>query len=127
MTGYWKPWAAPFLGGLILGALLSLGVVRHFHRPFRNDEQHRKHMLEHFSRKLDLTPEQKKKVGDIFEANGQKMRALWDETRPKFAGLRDATNAEIRALLTPDQQKKFDVFQKKMEARWKRLDDERAS
>ena len=53
-------------------------------------------MLEHMSEKLELTDEQKGELQIIFDAQGEKMRALHDETQEK-----------INAVLTPEQQEKM--------------------
>jgi Spy/CpxP family protein refolding chaperone len=105
---------APFLLGVLVGAGLAFYGGRHMHRSFRDMENRHKHMLDRFSRKLDLTPEQRQKVGAIMEESGKKMRSLWDESRPKAEALRKETADKIRALLNPDQIKKFDAFQKEM-------------
>jgi len=44
------------------------------------------------------------------------MKGLWDEMRPKAEEVRNSTKTQIRSLLTPEQQKKFDVLQE----RWRR-------
>src|SRR3990167_7323824 len=79
----------------------------------------KQYMLERFSKELHLSAEQKNQVSAIFEKRHPQMLALQAEMRPKFETLRNATDAEIRALLNADQQKKFDEIHAKMEARWK--------
>jgi Spy/CpxP family protein refolding chaperone len=128
MTISWKQAAPAFAVGLLAGALLSFWAPRGLmHRGFHGyDMEHRQHeLLERFSRKLSLTPEQRTKVGAILEEKGRKMKSLWQDTRPKFDEVRKSTSAEIRALLTPEQQTKFDALQQKMEARWKHHMDDR--
>jgi hypothetical protein len=125
MTTTWKQSALFFAAGLLAGGLTVFGVLRHGHHGFRDDPAHRRRMLDRFSRKMDLTPDQKRKVGEIFGANGQKMRGLWDEMRPKFEALRKSTDAQIRGLLNLEQQAKFEEFQKKMDARRKRWEERR--
>jgi Spy/CpxP family protein refolding chaperone len=94
----WKHVVVSLLIGLIAGA--GLGRAAHHFRP--HDPRAR---LERFGRRLGLSPEQKAKAGEIFEAN-----------RRKLEEVRASTRAELRALLTPPQQEQFD----KMEEKWRK-------
>ena len=56
-----------------------------------------------------LTAEQKTKITAVLEKSGKDMMALGqDATREQRMEIGTAANKEIRALLTADQQKKFD-------------------
>ena len=56
-----------------------------------------------------LTAEQKTKITAILEKSGKDMMALGqDATREQRMEVGQAANKEIRAVLTADQQKKFD-------------------
>jgi Spy/CpxP family protein refolding chaperone len=64
---------------------------------------------------LSLTPDQVEKVKPILNSEREALRALMQDTstdreakRPKMREIRDAHNAKIRAVLTPDQQAKMD-------------------
>ncbi len=83
----------------------------------------KEHMLQKFSSELNLTEEQKEKVSAIFDAKHPKMMALHDEVRPKFEALRGEAETEIREILTPEQQKKFEEMNARMEK--KRQEKER--
>ena len=72
-------------------------------------------MLEHISKELHLSEEQKQKVSAIFETKRPQMMALHAEMRSKFEALRNATQVEIRKLLTPEQQEKADKMEAEME------------
>lgn len=80
----------------------------------------KQHMLERFSRELQLNEKQKVQVSAIFENKHVQMEALREEMKPKFEALRTATQNEIRPLLTPDQQIRFDALNEEMEKRWKK-------
>ena len=68
-------------------------------------------MLARLDEAVTLTADQKTKVTDIYKKMTDQMGALAPEDRrTKGQEIRTATNAEIRALLTPDQQKKFDAM-----------------
>ncbi len=80
-------------------------------------------LLDRFSSKLQLSPEQHTQVGAILEAKRQKIDALRAEIRPRFEDIRTTTSAEIRQLLTPEQQQKFDTMQAEWDARKQRFRD----
>ncbi len=75
--------------------------------------------LKDLSEKLQLTDAQKEQVKGIFSASEPQMKALWDDEslspedrRAKMQAIRKSTHDQIRALLTPDQQKTFDAMPK---------------
>jgi Spy/CpxP family protein refolding chaperone len=60
---------------------------------------------------LALTADQKTKITAIFAKVQEKIQALPQEERmAKGQELRTAANKEVRALLTPEQQAKFDAM-----------------
>jgi hypothetical protein len=68
-------------------------------------------MVTRLDEAVTLTADQKTKATDIYKKMADQMQALAPEDRrTKGQEIRTATNAEIRALLTPDQQKKFDAM-----------------
>ena len=83
--------------------------------PPRGEKEMKDRMLEHMSKELHLSKEQKQLVAAIFEAKRPQMMALHEEMRPKFEALRNATQAEIRKLLTPEQQGRADKMEAEME------------
>ncbi|MEQ7919621.1 Spy/CpxP family protein refolding chaperone [Xanthomonas sp. WHRI 1810A] len=79
--------------------------------------------------KLNLTPEQRQQVGKLM---GDQMRSRHEITdkylaklspadqkamHDEFAAKRAKTDSDIRAMLTPDQQKQFDQMKKDQEQR----------
>ena len=58
--------------------------------------------------RLELTGEQKTKVGGIVEASQNRMRTLMDELRPKFETESESMRLEIEALLSDNQKETFD-------------------
>ena len=77
-------------------------------------------MLDRFSSGLRLTPEQRTQVGALLETKRQKMDTLRAEMRPRFEEVRQSTQADIRRLLTPDQQTRFDEMEKDWQTRLKK-------
>lgn len=103
--------------GLALGLSLSwCNKMRWHHSPMDHEKRYTR-MLNHLQRKLDLNAEQKAKVGEILQTKREKIKALRSEIRPKFEELRHSANQEIRQILTPEQQKKFDQIQERWQKR----------
>ena len=59
---------------------------------------------------LNLTDQQTASVRTILDETRNEYRALRTELRPRFEEPRMKARARIRALLTPDQQQKFDAM-----------------
>jgi periplasmic protein CpxP/Spy len=90
-----------------------MGGEGHGHRHF--DPEKRTEML---TKELKLTSDQQPKVLDVLKSEQSQMQSLWsdnstaqDDRRSKMMDIHKASNDQIRALLTPDQQKKFDTMQ----------------
>ena len=85
----------------------------HGHRPF--DPEKRTEML---TKQLKLTSDQQPKVLDILKSEQSQMEALrsdssvsQDDRRAKMMDIHKASSDQIRGLLDPDQQKKWDEMQ----------------
>ncbi|ERR1700722_1611892 len=70
----------------------------------------RDQVLANFTRQLELTPDQEKQLGDILDDSRSKFRSLDKSLDPQRMQIRDQSRAQMRALLTPEQQPKFDAF-----------------
>ena len=73
--------------------------------------------LANLTEQLSLTPAQVEQIKPILNSERDAMRALNQDTsldreakRPKMREIREAHDAKIRALLTPDQQAKMDAM-----------------
>ena len=73
---------------------------------------------------LGLTEEQKGKLAPILKSEAQELRTLREDTaldrdakRSKMMEIRKKYEAQIRAVLTTEQQAKFDEMQKRMRER----------
>ncbi|MEP6698905.1 MAG: hypothetical protein ABJB09_04170 [Verrucomicrobiota bacterium] len=69
-------------------------------------------MFEHMTKNLNLTPDQQAKVQPIIEQAKPQMKAIHQEAMQKGKALMDNVTAQIRALLTPEQQQKLDAMKK---------------
>jgi len=74
------------------------------------------------TKKLDLTADQQTKVQDILQSEHSQMETLHQDTslsqqdrHAKMMEMHKSTDAQIRALLDPTQQKKWDKMQAKRE------------
>jgi protein CpxP len=88
----------------------------------KNDERgprrwHHKHgnPVEHLTKALDLTPDQQAKIQPIFDQAKPQIQAARQESRQKVQAIRENTMAQIRPILTPAQQTKFDAMKKARE------------
>jgi protein CpxP len=84
----------------------------------------RGNQVDFLTKKLNLTPDQATQVKAIDEDTWKQMKALREDTsvaqddkRTKMMDIHKASQGKIRALLTPDQQTKFDALQTEMRGR----------
>lgn len=76
-----------------------------------------KERLQMLAQELNLTAGQREEIGSLLQQQVEKARALHDDMslsrRQKFKKMkvmREETRAQIRALLTPEQQAKYDLM-----------------
>src|ERR1044071_3608909 len=108
---------------LLLGIILGGAGVWQYTmvHPRRWDSESRfKFMLRQFNHRLDLNKDQQKQVADILQEKRKKIEAIRAEMKPKCQAIRQETRTEIRKILTPDQQKKYDILDVELAARWRR-------
>ena len=110
------------LGGALLAPVLRADDSANQSPPAASSPAHaghsmREHRLQQLETKLQLTADQKPKVAAILDALDTKLRAIRSDAsieradkRTKSVDARKAADADIRALLTPDQQKIFDTL-----------------
>lgn len=111
-----------FVIGLIGGAVLT-AVGTHFYFHYCRDGKEwadkpgyrQKRFLSKLDKKLKLTSEQRTKIEQILNEKHKKIQDLRGEVRPKFKALRESAQSEIRAVLTAEQQTKFDELIQKHE------------
>jgi Spy/CpxP family protein refolding chaperone len=108
------------LGGIVGFAGMWWSAPYFPHRRWGHG-QFQAHPMQRFSSQLKLTPEQRTQVAAILEAKRLKIDAFRAEMKPKFEEIRTSTSAEIRQILTPEQQRRFDEMNAEFEARGKRL------
>ncbi len=80
-------------------------------------------MFEKMKRDLNLDEGQATEIRRILDETRNEYRALRTEVRPRYDALRQNSRTRIRALLTPEQQQRFDQRAAQRDA--KRNGDER--
>jgi len=99
------------LGAVTGGALTGLYRSRASSTAGRdNRERAMKERFEKMRQELNLTDQQTTQVRAILDDTRNDYRTLREELRPRFDEPRMKARAKIRALLDPDQQKKFDAL-----------------
>lgn len=108
----WLAVAAVFVLGCATGASLDsfyrlrAGAARGESRGGKRDPNH---MFEKMRRELELDERQATEVRKILDETRNEYRTLRSETRPRFDAVRQSARTRIRALLTPEQQQRFDA------------------
>jgi hypothetical protein len=108
----WLVVVGVFALGCVTGASFD-GVYR---LQARNDERQeaggrrgKEDLFESLKRDLDLNDSQATEIRTILDQTRNDYRALRAEVRPRYDALRQNARTRIRALLTPDQQQRFDA------------------
>ena len=90
--------------GVLIG--FALTTVAYRHRLLRVPGPH--HFIERLDQDLKLTPDQMHKIETLIRDTHIKMDQLHEDFRRQHQQLIFQTHDQIRALLTPEQQGKFD-------------------
>ena len=105
---------------LTIASALTLGTFGlyaqagegHRHGPEKGGFGHGGMALEHLTRKLDLTPEQQARVAPIVDQAKPQIVAIHQEAMEKTRAIMENAATQIRPILTPEQQQKFDAMKK---------------
>jgi Spy/CpxP family protein refolding chaperone len=101
----WLVLVVVFLLGSITGAAIT-GLYRL--RAGSDRAEKSADRFDRMSRELSLTEDQRKQVSGILDETRNEYKSLRAELRPRFEEPRQKARARIRALLTAEQQQKFD-------------------
>jgi Spy/CpxP family protein refolding chaperone len=94
----------------VLGSFTGVAVTGFYHAMARSDRNAPHDRFEKMRRDLNLTEDQTKSVSTILDETRNEYRSLRAELRPRFEEPRQKARTRIRALLTPEQQQKFDAM-----------------
>ncbi len=103
---------------LATAGMLALGSIVYLQANEGDESGHgpghchgmRGNPLEHLSNKLDLTADQKAKVQPIIDQARPQIEAIHKEAMEKMRSVMENAGTQIRPLLTPEQQQKFDAM-----------------
>ena len=104
---------------LLAAAAVSLGGLAYLQAHEPGEHKHGPKMIhkmgnpfEHLSKDLELTDDQKAKVQPIIDQTKPQLAAIHKEAMEKTHALLENAGTQIRPLLTPQQQQKFDAMKK---------------
>ena len=104
-----------FLSGVLVGAFgLRLYMVRSvsasvIYRP-PTAEEYRRQMLNDMQKKINLTPDQVNKINAVLDNTRVCFRRIHSKIQPELDALKKQQSGDIRALLNPQQQAKYDQW-----------------
>lgn len=113
-----------FLLGLLVGGvgnhLWGERVWGHQGPVMRPAQPSREQIVSSLNGELQLTADQQQKIGTILDETRAQVRALYAPLDPEHDRIRQQGRARIRAVLTPEQQPKFDQFMQRIDEQRKR-------
>ena len=114
----WLVLLVVFVLGCVTGVALT-GLYRSRANGDRPEARERamSERFEKMRRELSLTDQQTTSVRTILDETRTEYRALRTELRPRFDEPRQKARVRIRALLTPEQQQKFDAMVAQQDAK----------
>lgn len=124
------------LMAFVAGAALGYAADRMYGRGKPAQRATREAMAARIARDLSLTAPQKKSFDSLMERRREQIRELYRPIRPQLdsldkigRGISDTTHAQVRRILTPEQQVKWDAMRdrarKNFEASRKRFNERR--
>jgi Spy/CpxP family protein refolding chaperone len=124
-----------FTTGVVTGGLVGrYSQAMRPHRPQHSTNGHpalamspgflRFEFLRRAQRELDLSAEQREQVDKLIGESQERMKKLWEPITPRIREELHQTKAQFRALLTPEQQTRFDELLKHQQ---QRMHDQRRS
>lgn len=108
----WLVLVVVFVLGSVTGGAVT-GFYRSMSRPDRNAPRDK---MEKLRRDLNLTDDQVKSVSAILDETKNEYKALRTELKPRFDEPRQKARGKIRALLSTEQQQKFDAMVAQVDA-----------
>jgi Spy/CpxP family protein refolding chaperone len=80
-----------------------------------SDDARRQQKVAQLTKELDLTPDQQSQIDAIFLDTAAKFKAVHKESDAQIETLRQAGRDRVRAVLTAEQQPKFEEFLRKLD------------
>jgi O-antigen ligase len=108
----WLVLALVFLAGFAGGVVVTRVVTRRvIAAVIAHPELVRVKIERDLNRNLKLDARQRERVHQILTGAHDRLKALRQDFQPQFVSIVQDTRTEISAVLTPEQQKKFEQFQ----------------
>ena len=121
--------AAALVGVVFLLGILLGGVANHLWGErvwgMRNEvtaTAPQRHLDDELTQELQLTPDQQKQIRAISQETQVKWRELYSPLEGRRSDIREQSHEQMRAILTPEQQPKFDAFMQRLAEQRKRED-----
>jgi len=114
--------AAIFFAGGVSGWMIGAKAAKQkiFSPP--DPREISSHMRDRLHSKLDLTEDQGKKVDALIEKNSKEMQAIHGDCMKKIHQGMTGFNAQLKSLLTPEQQAKFEDMERERREAFKNRD-----
>ena len=104
--------------GIVTGAIGTGVYVKYRLAPFQKGSKTKEaFILERLSKELNLTSNQKTKIGPIVKQMIEKRRAHYKKNRPEVKAIMDQGFSQIKEELNEDQKKKLEAMREKFEKR----------
>lgn len=103
------------LSAFTLGVLAGVGGMN-LVATIYSQEQNRSGMLEELTRELKLNDVQRNEVQNIFKQTRKESQEIMKPVQPQLLELRNHCRAQIRNVLTPEQQTRFDEWNRRKDA-----------
>jgi Spy/CpxP family protein refolding chaperone len=114
-----------FLAGAASGVFLALRLAPEERSRLHERRPYLERNLGRLDEALAFTPAQRAKVEEVVRATGEELAKLRRESRLATMQQIRAMNAQIEALLTPEQRVKFSAFQREQFERLRHRQTER--
>jgi Spy/CpxP family protein refolding chaperone len=115
-----KTWLVLF-AVFVLGCATGIGVDGIYRAKTSASRESRPRdravLFEKMRRDLNLSDDQAKQMHQVLDETANDFRVLRGELKPKYEALRAKARGRMRALLTPEQQQKFDAILAEIDAR----------
>jgi Spy/CpxP family protein refolding chaperone len=106
------------LGATLVGGVLGFSADRLLvSERLCSDVGDRTAWRARFDEALDLTPAQRAAVDTILDSKHRQVTALLQPVQPQLDSVREHARADIRRILSPEQQAKFEEWHRDMMAR----------
>ncbi|HSU95498.1 MAG TPA: hypothetical protein VLI43_17450 [Gemmatimonadaceae bacterium] len=95
------------LGTLLCGGALGFSLDRVLTRPACDANTDREAVRAYMASKLQLTPLQRAQVDSLLDIRHRELSKIVAPVRPQLDSVREATRVQIKRLLDPAQQQRF--------------------